>query len=207
MSRETKGQFHCHTMYSIGADSTVSIDEFIKRAQELGVKNLTKTDHGTLMGTDEFVDKSLSCGINPIPGVEFYVRFHGHKKDLSFTGLPLEKRYHLIIIPKNYEGFVSISHALRDCNMHLESLKKNKGQSADDDSKNKSYEYPVMNDEILVKYFKDNHNVIASSACIQGPQQSFCRTNGQKNAIEFMNSGARYIGLIMKLTHLLHLSF
>ena len=64
MSRETKGQFHCHTMYSIGADSTVSIDEFIKRAQELGVKNLTKTDHGTLMGTDEFVDKSLSCGIN-----------------------------------------------------------------------------------------------------------------------------------------------
>lgn len=169
MSRETKGQFHCHTMYSIGADSTVSIDEFIKRAQELGVKNLTKTDHGTLMGTDEFVDKSLSCGINPIPGVEFYVRFHGHKKDLSFTGLPLDKRYHLIIIPKNYEGFVSISHALRDCNMHLESLKKNKGQSADDDSKNKSYEYPVMNDEILVKYFKDNHNVIASSACIQGP--------------------------------------
>lgn len=133
------GIYHCHSIYSL-QDSPQSPDAIMKRASELGIKNVTLTDHGTLLGTEPFLDAGKKYNLNAIPGVEAYI----------------ENLCHLIIIPKNYEGFLAISHAMRDANENLYESKTGR-------------EYPILSENILLKYFKDNSNVIISSACVQGP--------------------------------------
>ena len=74
------------------------------------------------MGTDEFVDKSLSCGINPIPGVEFYVRFHGHKiKNVLLSDC---------VLPPNAKLLLSRYDALTISNLHTEEAQATSRYSA-----------------------------------------------------------------------------
>ena len=59
------GILHVHTMYSLN-DSTQTPDELMKRARELGCRNITLTDHGTLLGVDSFMEAGIKYGINAI---------------------------------------------------------------------------------------------------------------------------------------------
>ena len=120
-------------------DSTVRPESVVQKIQELGGRSVTLTDHGTLMGIDPFMAAGKKYGINTIPGVEAYG----------------ENRTHLILVPKNYKGFQAISYAMRDANEHIEKVR--------------NLTYPIMLDSILTEYFQDNTDVIATSACIQGP--------------------------------------
>ena len=120
-------------------DSTVRPESVVQKIQELGGRSVTLTDHGTLMGIDPFMAAGKKYGINTIPGVEVYG----------------ENRTHLILVPKNYKGFQAISYAMRDANEHIEKVR--------------NLTYPIMLDSILTEYFQDNTDVIATSACIQGP--------------------------------------
>lgn len=135
------GILHVHSMYSIN-DSTQTPEEIVKRAKELGCEHITLTDHGTLLGIDSFMEAGEKHGINTIPGVETY----------------LDNRQHLVLIAKNYEGFQLISKGIREANTH-QYIRKIKG---------KSMVFPIMTKEIL-ELFKDSEDVIATSACIQGP--------------------------------------
>ncbi len=119
-------------------DSTQTPDEIVKRIKEIGGKSVTLTDHGSLLGIDAFMDAGKKYGINTVPGIEAYT----------------ENRRHLIIVAKDYEGFQSIGYALRDANEHIEKVRK--------------LPFPIMNNEIIEKYFKNNTHVMASSACIKG---------------------------------------
>lgn len=142
---------HCHTMYSLN-DSALTPHDLVKRAKELGAENIALTDHGTLLGVNRFMEAGEEFGVNTIPGVEAYI----------------ENRAHLILIPRNYEGFQSISYAMRDANNYMAFLmevEKAKGAK-------KAKGVPIMTDEILKKYFEGNRSVIATSACIQGPVAS-----------------------------------
>src|SRR5699024_8281795 len=105
----------------------------------LKATSITLTDHGTLLGIEPFMEAGKKYGINTIPGVETY----------------LEGRTHLIIVAKNYEGYQAISYAMREANTHIE--------------KTGNIVYPIMTDDILEKYFNGNNNVIATTACINGP--------------------------------------
>lgn len=139
---------HCHSMYSIN-DSAVSPRDLVKRASELGVKNITLTDHGTLLGNLRFMEAGKEFGVNTIPGVEAYC----------------ENKTHLILIPKNYDGYRNISYAMRDANQYMaEFLAAEKANG-----KKKPKGTPIMTDSIIETYFSNNPNVIATSACIQGP--------------------------------------
>ena len=135
------GIIHVHSEHSL-FDSTQRVEAIVKRAAEIGCKNITLTDHGALSGIDDFMDAGKEYGVNTIPGVEAY----------------LEERAHLVIVAKDYEGFVAISHAVRDANTNQYVLK----------NKN-SLVYPIMTKAMMEKNFKDNKHVIATSACIQGP--------------------------------------
>ena len=134
------GILHVHSTFSLH-DSTQTPEEIVERASKLGCQNITLTDHGTLMGIDDFMEAGEKYHINTIPGVEAY----------------LEGKQHLILIAKDYEGFLAISHATRDANMHQVSS-----------GYNKNLVYPIMTKEIL-ETFRGNTHVFATSACIGGP--------------------------------------
>lgn len=132
------GIVHAHTMYSLD-DSAQTPEELVERAKELGIQNVALTDHGTLLGIDDFLAAGKKHGINAVPGLEAY----------------LENRQHFILIAKDLEGYRSISKALRDAQERLVKIRNRT--------------YPIMDDTILRKHFIGNRHVIATSACISGP--------------------------------------
>lgn len=144
---------HVHSNYSLN-DSASSVEDIVKKAKESGIKSVSLTDHGTLLGIPSFMKYGEKYGVNTVPGVEFY----------------LEERKHLIVIAKDYAGYVSISHALRDA-------WKNQGIY-------KKKCYPILSKQLLEKHFKNNEHVIATSACVNGPIASILLENFYKREKE-----------------------
>lgn len=151
---------HVHSTFSIG-DSAQSPDDIVRRIKELGGRNVTLTDHRTLLGVDPFMDAGKKYGINTIPGVENEVSLPKDYAVRLSNGDPeraealQSARNHLLLVPFDYEGFQSISYATRDANTNLHHVNKTA--------------YPCMTDTMLEKHFKGNPHVFATSACIQGP--------------------------------------
>ena len=138
---------HGHTMYS-KSDCGMTAEKYVQTAKNLGAKVICKTDHGTLLGTYEFMQAGQDSDIIVVPGVEAYTCAN-NQADSLFV------RAHQIIVPFDYEGFLAISHAMRDANENLEHTKGN-GDLA------------VMSDAVMEKYFKDNTHVLSTTACIAG---------------------------------------
>lgn len=155
---------HTHTEFS-EFDSAQTIKELVSSAKKVGATSVTKTEHGNLLGVDDFMKEGKKQGINTIPGVEVY--------------LP----EHLVIIPKNYEGFVDISKAVRESNEHQEVSKYNK-----------KLVRPIMQKESMLQHFKDNPNIIISSACIAGPISKILLRNKEveKKANKEKEKAAKY---------------
>lgn len=134
------GSIHTHSENSL-TDSVASVEELVARAKEMGAPAMALTDHGTLIGTWDFLDACNSAGIKGIVGVEFYVGNNG-------------QREHLIVLPKNEQGFRAISKAVTESNYNIIGGK------------------PIANAEILKKWFGKGSigydNVIATSACVAG---------------------------------------
>ena len=139
---------HVHSMYS-RYDSPQSPDAIVKRAKELGFHSVTLTDHGTMLGIEPFMDAGKKYEMNTVPGVETYC----------------ENRTHLILFARNYKGYQLISRAMRDANEHIYKIRGT------------NLECPIMTDEIIEKYFRGTQDVIATSACIQGPAGYILRQN------------------------------
>lgn len=134
------GILHVHSTFSLH-DSTQTPEAIVARASGMGCRHITLTDHGTLLGIDDFMDAGRKYGINTIPGVEAY----------------LEGKQHLILVARDYEGFQTISYALRDAHRHPVTS-----------DYNKKLVYPILTSEIL-ESFRGSTHVIATSACIGGP--------------------------------------
>ncbi|EOS68830.1 DNA polymerase III, alpha subunit [Lachnospiraceae bacterium MD308] len=141
------GILHVHSMYSLH-DSAQTPKEIVAKAKELGVKSIALTDHGTLLGIPSFMKAGAEYGINAVPGCEFY----------------LEGMEHLVIVAKDYEGYVAISRALRDA-------WRSRIQSA-----SKRW-YPVLTEEVMRRHFEGNRHVFATTACIGGPIARILLTN------------------------------
>ena len=151
---------HLHSTFSVG-DSAQSPEDIVRRVSELGGKNVTLTDHRTLLGVDQFMEAGQKYGINTIPGIENEVSMPtdiidflaGENQD-SREALA-KARNHLLLVPFDYEGFQSISYATKDANTNIHHVNKKA--------------YPCLTDEMLEKHFKGNAHIFATSACIQGP--------------------------------------
>ena len=68
-------------------DSVVTPGRLVHTAKELGIPDITLTDHGNLFGIDDFMSAGKKYGVNTIPGVEAYIPEH------------------FILIAKNYKGY------------------------------------------------------------------------------------------------------
>lgn len=151
---------HVHSTFSIG-DSPQSPDDIVRRVKELGGKNVTLTDHRTLLGVDPFMEAGDKYGINTIPGIENEISLPKAYADRLSNGDEKRAealrmvRNHILFVPFDYEGFQAISYATRDANTNLHHVKK--------------AAYPCLTDQMAEKWFKGNRHVFATSACIQGP--------------------------------------
>ena len=130
---------HNHTEYSL-LDGMIRIPEMVQRAKELGMDSVAITDHGNMFGVVEFYKACKAAGIKPIIGSEFYMT-SGSRFDKD------KHRYHLILLAKNYEGFLNL--------ITLNSIGFTEGY----------YYKPRIDREALEKY---HENLICLSACIGG---------------------------------------
>ncbi|MDY0104239.1 MAG: DNA polymerase III subunit alpha [Lentimicrobium sp.] len=85
---------------------TLSIDQWVAKAKEAGVKSLLMVDINNTMGTADFIKACNKEGLKPISGVEFR---SGNR--LLYTG-----------IARNNAGFKEINDLLSNCNLNEKSL-------------------------------------------------------------------------------------
>lgn len=143
------GSIHTHSENSI-TDSVSSVNEIALRAKELGASAIALTDHGTLIGTWDFLDACKEVGIKGVIGIEFYVGNNG-------------EREHLIVLAKNEQGYKAISKAITAANRNIVNDKP-----------------IATIDTLKAWFGKGSigyGNVIATSACIAGVLSSVFLSN------------------------------
>lgn len=137
--KDTFTHLHLHTEYSL-LDGVGKIDDYLKRAKELGMKSIAITDHGNMFGAIEMYKKAIKAGIKPIIGIEAYVsEFEMDKKD--------GRNFHLVLLSKNEKGYKNL--------MKISSEAYIKG----------FYYKPRVDKEFLKSH---SEGIIALSACMQG---------------------------------------
>lgn len=87
-------QLHVHSHYSL-LDSTIKIEDLVKKAKSCGHNAIALTDHGTIAGFVDLYTECKKAGIKPIFGCEFY----------HVPVSECKTNYHLILWAKNKIGF------------------------------------------------------------------------------------------------------
>ncbi|MDO5649577.1 MAG: DNA polymerase III subunit alpha [Gallicola sp.] len=136
---------HVHTAYSL-LDGYSPIPELLDRCQELGMKSIAVTDHGSMFGVVQFYKEAVKRGIKPILGCEIYTVNSDYLEKSAKN-----KRYnHLILLAENQEGYENL--------MKIVSLGYING----------FYYKPRVDYSVLKQYHK---GIIALSACLKGKVQ------------------------------------
>jgi DNA polymerase III subunit alpha len=101
---------HVHTHYSL-FDGIATPEEYIDRANEIGMTSLAITDHGSLSGHREFYRIAKEKGIKPILGIEGYIT--NDRKDQRANDVRdglLDLVYnHVIVLAKNRVGLENLN--------------------------------------------------------------------------------------------------
>jgi len=134
---------HVHSHYSL-LDGLPKINELVDYVKESGMDSIALTDHGVLYGAVEFFKTCKAKGIKPIIGCEVYQSYE--KMDQRRVGID-DKRYHLILLVKNEEGYKNLVKLITKA--HLEGF----------------YYKPRVDEELLAQH---SAGLIALSACLQG---------------------------------------
>lgn len=97
---------HVHTDHSL-LDGCARVDNLCQRAEELGMKALSITDHGVLYGLTSFFKQAKKHGIKPLLGCEIYLVFEDHLgKDNEARSK--QKAYHMGLLAKNFKGYQNL---------------------------------------------------------------------------------------------------
>lgn len=148
MSAPEYAATHLHTHYSL-FDGIGTPRGYAERAQEIGMKAMAITDHGTLSGHREWHRELTAAGVTPLLGIEAY--FTNDRFDTRSNAdrtEPLDLIYnHLVIIAKNDVGLENLNAASR--------IAWTDG----------FFKKPRMDWELLEKY---REGLIVSSACMSG---------------------------------------
>ncbi|MDR1314422.1 MAG: DNA polymerase III subunit alpha [Deltaproteobacteria bacterium] len=132
---------HVHSAYSL-LDGAIKVPDLVSTAKSMGMPAVALTDHGQMFGSYAFFKEAMIQGVKPVVGVEAYLTREGRR-----TRNKLEKRFHLVLLAMNYEGYLNLSRMISLAN--IEGF----------------YYKPRVDYELLEKY---GENVIALSACLQG---------------------------------------
>ena len=93
---------HVHTSRNSVGDSILKLDEYIKKAKELGLDTLCITGHGSLADMYDFYFKCIENNIKPIIGCEIYLTPDMENKTKD------SETYHMILIAKDNEGLKNL---------------------------------------------------------------------------------------------------
>ncbi|MCX6725042.1 MAG: DNA polymerase III subunit alpha [Candidatus Saccharibacteria bacterium] len=134
---------HNHTQYSL-LDGLTKIPALIEYVNEMGMKAVAITDHGTLSGAVEFYKTAKAGDVKPIIGMETYVAPRGHTdRDPSKDKTP----FHLIVLAMNNQGYQNLMRLSTTANL------------------DGFYYKPRVDHDLLEKY---NEGLIILSGCIGG---------------------------------------
>ncbi len=145
MKNETPKFIHLHTHshYSL-LDGLSKIENIISLAKKDEMPAVALTDHGNMYGAIEFYKEAKKAGIKPIIGCEFYVA----ERKLTDKEAGIDnKRYHLILLAKNLQGYKNL--------MRLVSIANLEGY----------YYKPRIDEEVLKQY---SEGIICLSGCMGG---------------------------------------
>lgn len=100
---------HQHTHYSI-LDSISKISDYLDRIESIKKMPhvMALTDHGTMMGSVELLNTCKQRKFKPIIGMEIYMATDEEWSQFEEKQLPRLPRSHLILLAKNYEGYLSL---------------------------------------------------------------------------------------------------
>ncbi|MBM3200963.1 MAG: DNA polymerase III subunit alpha [Chlamydiae bacterium] len=93
---------HAHSQYSI-LDSTISIDDLVKRAKSYNLPKLALTDFGNMYGAVDFYKSCTSLGIEPIVGLEILVSPTSRFDKKKIYGV--RNGYPIVLLAKNKQGY------------------------------------------------------------------------------------------------------
>lgn len=105
---------HLHTDFSL-LDGLGKIDNYMAKANTLGMDTVALTDHGALYGAINFYQSAHKAGVKPIIGVEAYIAPNGMR---SRGGRADAETNHLVLLAKNAQGYqnlirlVSLAHTV-----------------------------------------------------------------------------------------------
>jgi len=144
---------HLHIHNNVGSklDGIASLEDYAKRAVELGHTHLACTDHGSLSGWYDLQQACTKYKLQPIFGLEQYVI--EEKEMLEINSEKKRRRYpnqHLILLAKNEAGYKNISHLHYD-SMTLEGR------------------YYYRNHSTIEDIFKYSEGVMVGTACMASP--------------------------------------
>lgn len=147
---------HTHSHYSL-LDGLTKIDTMVEIAKKHKMPAIAITDHGNMYGAIEFYKECKKSGIKPIIGCEVYVA--ERKMTDKEPGLD-NKRYHLILLAKNREGYKNLMRIVSEANL-------------------KGYYYKPRVDSDLLKQYSSG--LIALSGCMGGKlSQALLAKNEEK---------------------------
>lgn len=134
---------HLHTDFSL-LDGLGKIDQYMRRANEYGMRALAITDHGALYGAINFYQAAIQAGIKPIVGVETYVAPRGMRNKADKADA---ENFHLVLLAKNAIGYKNLIRLVSLA--HLEGL----------------YYKPRVDHDVLREY---SEGLVCLSACLAG---------------------------------------
>jgi len=132
---------HVHSQWSL-LDGLMDVSEIADAAKDFGHDAIAITDHSTLYGWFKFWKACKEAEIKPIFGCEIYIA-----KDHQARGPEHRKRWHLILLAWNEEGFKNL--------LQLSTTSFIDGH----------YYRPRLDLELLYKY---RHGLICLSGCMAG---------------------------------------
>ena len=130
-------------------DGVATPQEYIERAQSIGMESVAITDHGTLSGHREFYRVAKAAGIKPILGIEgYFTKDRFDNRDKAERTDPLDMNYnHLVVLAKDASGLANLSK--------ISEIAWTEG----------FYKKPRFDFEVLDKY---GDGLIVTSACMSG---------------------------------------
>ena len=148
--------YHLHSDLSNGVtniDSVTKYTEYVDLAKSLGMTALGFSEHGSVF---EHINKKKAieqAGMKYIHGEEFYVT----EALADENGRKIKDNYHVVIMAKNYEGFLELNR--------LSSIAFNRGEVIASGENEHFYYVPRITFDELCSI---SDNLIVTSACLGG---------------------------------------
>lgn len=102
---------HVHTARASIGDSILKINEYVKKAKDMGLSHIAVTNHGSMADMYSFYYECINNDITPIIGCEVYTVKNNQEKVKG------EKYNHLVLIAKNQEGLKNLLYITSDASL------------------------------------------------------------------------------------------